>query len=56
MQFVCVLIGNWQGYYVPPDFALPVVEVDAVKVQGFQEAYETLKARLLKETLVSVNG
>ena len=53
MCSVCLCIRFCQGYYVPPDFALPVVEVDAIKVQGFQEAYETLKARLLKETLVS---
>lgn len=38
---------------MPPDFALPMVVVDPLKAANFQEAYEALKVRLLKETLVS---
>jgi len=55
---LCACVGwCWrrrQGFYVPPDFALPMVVVDPLKAANFQEAYEALKVRLLKETLVSI--
>ena len=40
------------AFYTGPNFSLPVVEVDAAKARVFEEAYQQLKRRLLKETFI----
>jgi hypothetical protein len=44
------VVPSSPGFDVGPDFALPVVTIDRVKALAYEQAYEALKLRLLKET------
>jgi len=47
-----VVLTSASGFDCGPDFALPIKEVNALKAAQYEQNYDKLKERLLKETLL----